>query len=191
MTSSYHPEHPHQPHDPPDYGLRYCPRCAGSLEQRREAAGEPLFPACASCGFIYYFDPKLAAGVIPLIGRKIGLIRRAIEPGYGLWTFPAGYVNRGEKVEEAAVRETLEEACLEVSLERLVGVYSYTGRPVVIIVYAGLVTGGALGCGSEALEAVEFGVDEIPWDELAFPSVRDGLRDYIGALGQESRFSTL
>jgi len=111
----------------------------------------------------------------------VGLIRRAIEPGYGLWTFPAGYVNRGEKVEEAAVRETREEACLEVRLEGLVGVYSYSGRPVVIIVYAGEAVGGSLGCGAEALEAQTFSLEDIPWEELAFPSVRDGLRDFIRA----------
>ena len=178
MASPYHPSSPHSPHDPPDYGLRYCPRCAGPLEDRREAEGEPPFPTCGACGFIYYFDPKLAAGVIPLIDGRIGLIRRSIEPGYGLWTFPAGYVNRGERVEEAAIREAREEACLEVRVEGLVGVYSYPGRPVVIVVYAGIATGGSLGCVAEALEARAFSPDEIPWSELAFPSVRDGLRDY-------------
>ena len=169
----------HDPHDPPDYGLKHCPRCAGPLEGRREADGEPTFPTCVACGFIYYFDPKLAAGVIPRIGDRVGLIRRAIEPGYGLWTFPAGYVNCGERVEEAAIRETREEACLDVRIDRLVGVYSYTGRPVVIVVYEGIVTGGALGCGEEAIEARAFARGEIPWGELAFASVRDGLRDFI------------
>lgn len=181
MTPSHDPSRLHDPHAPPDYGLRFCPRCAGPLAGRREAAGEPAFPTCTACGFIYYYDPKLAAGVIPEIGGRIGLIRRGIEPGLGLWTFPAGYVNRGEKVEEAAVRETFEEACVGVSLERLVGVYSYTGRPVVIVVYAGTVTSGAIACGAEALEAREFSTDEIPWSELAFPSVRDGLQDYLRA----------
>ena len=179
MIPIHDPTVRHDPHDPPDYGLRHCPRCAGPLEGKREAEGEPAFPTCASCGFIFYFDPKLAAGVIPRVDGKIGLIRRSIEPGYGLWTFPAGYVNRGEKVEAAAVRETLEEACLEVRIERLVGVYSYTGRPVVIVVYAGEATGGALGCGAEALEARAFAPAELPWGELAFPSVTDGLRDYL------------
>ena len=169
----------HDPHRPPDYGLRFCPKCGGGLEPRMEAEGEPAFPTCAVCSFIYYFDPKLAAGVIPRIGDRIGLIRRGIEPGLGLWTFPAGYVNRGEKVEEAAMRETLEESCLEVRLDGLVGVYSYTGRPVVIIVYAGEVVGGSLACGAEATEARAFGRGEIPWDELAFQSVRDGLRDFL------------
>jgi ADP-ribose pyrophosphatase YjhB (NUDIX family) len=178
VPSTYHPSIPHSPHDPPDYGLKFCPRCAGSLEGRREAEGEPVFPTCGSCGFIYYFDPKLAAGVIPIIGDRVGLIRRSIEPGYGLWTFPAGYVNRGERVEDAAVRETREEACLEVELDRLVGVYSYPGRPVVIIVYAGIVVGGSLACGMEALEAEAFRHEDIPWDKLAFQSVRDGLRDF-------------
>jgi ADP-ribose pyrophosphatase YjhB (NUDIX family) len=178
-VSLHDPSHPHDPRDPPDYGLRFCPRCAGPLAGQSEAEGEPRFPTCAACGFIYYYDPKLAAGVIPEIEGRIGLIRRAIEPGLGLWTFPAGYVNRGEKVEQAAIRETLEEACIEVSLRRLVGVYSYTGRPVVIVVYAGEVTSGCLGCGVEALEARTFAPDEIPWDDLAFPSVREGLRDFL------------
>src|SRR5437867_3203056 len=153
MSSPHDPAHLHDPRDPPDYGLRYCPKCAGPLAGRQEAAGEPELPTCQSCGFIYYYDAQPAAGVIPSIGGKVGLIRRGIEPGLGLWTFPAGYVNRGEKVEEAAVRETLEEACVEVRVERLVGVYSYTGRPVVIVVYSGEATGGRTGCGAEALEA--------------------------------------
>ncbi len=92
---------------------------------------------------------------------------------------PWGVREPGEKVEAAAVRETLEEACLEVRIERLVGVYSYTGRPVVIVVYAGEATGGALGCGAEALEARAFAPGEIPWGELAFRSVTEGLRDYL------------
>jgi ADP-ribose pyrophosphatase YjhB (NUDIX family) len=186
LGSIHDPSHPHDPHDPPDYGLRFCPKCAGPLAGEREAKGEPPFPTCSACGFIYYFDPKLAAGVIPRIGDRIALIRRAIEPGLGLWTFPAGYVNRGEKVEEAAARETLEEACLDVEIDRLVGVYSYTGRPVVIVVYTGPATGGALGCGVEAAEARAFAPSEIPWDELAFASVRDGLRDFLGLSSREN-----
>jgi 8-oxo-dGTP diphosphatase len=153
---------------------------------RSEADGEPPFPTCTVCGFIYYIDPKLAAGVIPLVGDRIALIRRGIEPGYGRWTFPAGYVNRGERVEEAATRETLEESRLVVRIDRLVGVYSYTGRPVVIVVYVGAAVGGELACGHEAIEARAFRADEIPWNELAFPSVTDSLRDYLG-LGSRSR----
>ena len=179
MSPPHDPSKYHLAHDPPDYGLRFCPKCAGALEGRQESAGEPSFPTCAACGFIYYYDPKLAAGVIPSIDGKIGLIRRGIEPGLGLWTFPAGYVNRGERVEEAAARETFEEACLEVRIEDLIGVYSYAGRPVVIVVYAGAVVGGTLACGAEALETRLFAPEEIPWSALAFPSVRDGLRDYL------------
>ena len=80
------------------------------------------------------------------------LVRRAIEPGYGKWVFPGGYVDRGEEVQAAAVREAREEAGLDVRLDRLINVYSYPGRAPVIIVYAATMIGGCLVCDDEGLE---------------------------------------
>jgi ADP-ribose pyrophosphatase YjhB (NUDIX family) len=110
----------------------------------------------------------------------IVLVRRAIEPGYGRWVFPGGYVDRGEEVQAAAVREAREEAGLEIRLDRLINVYSYPGKAPVIVVYAATMTGGCLACDDEGLEVRFFAPDEIPWDELAFQSTHDGLRELLG-----------
>lgn len=106
------------------------------------------------------------------------MVRRAINPGRGLWVYPGGYMDQGETVEEAAIRETLEEVNLKVRLTGLVGVYSYRS-PVVVIVYASEVTGGELRIDKESMEAGWFAESEIPWDQLAFPSTRDALSDFF------------
>src|SRR5262249_45981838 len=110
---------------------------------------------------------------------RIVLVRRAIEPGYGKWVFPGGYVDRGERVIDAAIREAREEAGLEIRLERLVNVYSYTDRAPVIIVYHASLTGGCLGCNDEGLEARFFEFGEVPWDDLAFRSTREALTEFF------------
>jgi ADP-ribose pyrophosphatase YjhB (NUDIX family) len=139
---------------------------------------EPERPVCGDCGFIVYLDPKVAVGTLGTLNGKVILLRRSIEPAYGQWVFPGGYVNRGETLEEAAIRETNEEVNLDVKIERLINAYSYPGRPVVLVTYAVSVTGGELSPGDEALEVATFAPKDIPWKELAFPSTRDALREY-------------
>ncbi|HEV8662753.1 MAG TPA: NUDIX hydrolase [Candidatus Methylomirabilis sp.] len=163
--------------------FRFCPRCGAGLAPRRLKAGEPERLACAGCGFIFFFDPKLAAGTICPLDGGIVLVRRSIEPGYGKWVLPGGYVDRGEAVAAAAIRETREEASLEVAVRELVNVYSYPDNPVVVVVYLVQVLGGELRAGDEALEARIFPPGAIPWDELAFPSTAEALRDYLGRFG--------
>ena len=92
---------------------------------------------------------------------------------------PGGFMDRGERVEDAAIRETWEEVNLEVTIDRLLNVYSYTGYPVVVVVYLVRVVGGQLRAMDETLEAATFAPAEIPWDELAFDSTRDALREYM------------
>jgi len=167
--------HPH--HEP---AIAFCPVCGGRLESRLLRAGEPERLVCSGCGFVFYLDPKVAVGTIIRDDRgHIVLVRRAIEPGYGKWVFPGGYVDRGEEVKVAALREALEETGLEIRLDRLINVYSYPGRAPVIIVYAATMTGGCLGCDEEGLEARFFAPEAIPWDDLAFRSTQEALREFL------------
>jgi 8-oxo-dGTP diphosphatase len=170
------------PHDSPAY--RYCPVCGGQLESRVLKTTEPKRLVCDTCGFVFYLDPKLAVGTIITDDEgRIVLVRRAIEPGYGKWVFPGGYVDRGEEVQLAAVREAREECGLEVRIERLLNIYSYPGRAPVIVVYTARMTGGCLACDEEGLEAKFFEKSAIPWDELAFSSTREALREFVGLRG--------
>ncbi|MBM3942427.1 MAG: NUDIX hydrolase [SAR202 cluster bacterium] len=150
-------------------GDKFCMACATPLEAR-ETAGR-LRPVCPSCGRVVYYDPKIAATAIVPRQGKVLLIRRAGEVGYGLWSMPGGYVDRGEEVEAAAVREAWEETGLEVAVDRLVGVFSEAGHPVIVAAYAVHETGGELKAGPEALDVGFFSPEELP--PLAFP--RDAL----------------
>ena len=119
------------------------------------------------------------AGTIFMLDGGIALLKRGVEPALGKWVFPGGYVDRGESVREAAVRETKEESQLEVKLGPLLNVYTYPRSPNVIIVYTAEVISGKLAAADESLEARIFTPNEIPWDDLAFESTRDALKDYI------------
>jgi 8-oxo-dGTP diphosphatase len=164
-------------HDAP---FRFCPPCGGPLESQLLKDGDPPRLVCGTCGFIFYLDPKLAVGTVIVDDRgRIVLVKRAIEPGYGKWVFPGGYVDRGEEVRRAAVREALEETGLEVRLGRLINIYSYTGRTPVIVVYAATLLGGVLACDDEGLEAKFFDPADIPWDELAFRSTHEALLEFL------------
>jgi ADP-ribose pyrophosphatase YjhB (NUDIX family) len=163
-----------------DLVYRFCPSCGGPLDNRRVKSTEPERPVCTACGFVIYLDPKVAVGtIIRTADEQLVLVRRAIEPGYGLWVFPGGYVDRGETVTGAAIREAREESGLDVHIDGLVNIYSYGGRAPIIIVYAATVVGGELCGDDECLEARLFSANSIPWDSLAFRSTTDALRDYF------------
>jgi 8-oxo-dGTP diphosphatase len=162
--------------------FRFCPVCGQPLEPRVLKLGEPMRLVCtsAACGFVFYLDPKVAVGtIIRMPDDRIVLVKRAIEPGYGLWVFPGGYVDRGEDVRLAAVREAREEAGIEVRLEALVGIYSYPGSTPVVIVYRATWTGGELAVDDENSEIRTFAAADLPWNEMAFRSTREALRDYL------------
>jgi 8-oxo-dGTP diphosphatase len=164
----------------PDTGQGYCLRCGTPLELRRQEDRDR--PTCPACGFIHYLDPKIAVAVILGDDHGVLLGRRCVDPSSGRWSFPAGYVNRGEVLEDAAAREVLEEFGVAVRLTGLIGVYSEPGEAVVLVVYAGEVESGKLHPdGREVSELQLFRLDALP-DDLAFPHDRQVLADWKRAL---------
>jgi len=164
---------------PPTDVFRFCPKCGMGLETRTLKAGDPPRLVCSACDFIFYLDPKVAACTISIVDGGIVLLRRGIDPQWGRWVFPGGFVDRGETVQDAAMRETFEEVSLRVSLTGILDVYSFPGSEVVVIVFAADVVGGALSAGDEAEDVKAFPPEQIPWDDLAFESTRAALKDYI------------
>jgi ADP-ribose pyrophosphatase YjhB (NUDIX family) len=157
-------------------GARFCPRCA--------AAAMVVFPrslTCSSCDYVAIWSPEPVAAAIPRdADGRIWLLRRAHHEGAGRWSFPGGFVELGETVEDAARRETREEMEIEVDLGPLVGLYSRAEDRVVLAVFEAR----ALGIPRETDEASEvraFAPDELPWDELAFWSTTQALRDALAA----------
>ncbi len=140
--------------------VAFCPGCGTSLAG---ASGDP--PACPRCGRVQWRDPKVAAGVLVARAGRVLLVRRNHEPGFGLWSFPSGYVDRGEVVEEAAAREVAEETGLAVRITGLRGVLSRAGDPVVFVIYEGEAEGEPAP-GPEALAVGFFDPAELP--PLAF-----------------------
>ena len=161
--------------------MKYCPRCAAELVAKFVHGRHR--PTCPECGLVQYLGPKVAVGCILTLDDKLIFNRRTIEPGRGLWTFPSGYVDLGEDVCAAAVREAREETGMEVQLDRLVGVYGNSDRSVVFVVYAGSVLRGQLSAGDEADAIGLFSEHDLP--DLAFEHDRDILADWSN--GRSSR----
>lgn len=166
--------------------LNYCVECGGALSEKWVAAESRNRLVCTNCGYIHYQNPKVVAATLPVIEGKVLLIRRGIEPAFGAWSYPAGYVEMGETVEEAAQRETREETYLEVRLARLLNVYSRRQAGVVVVAYLAEAVSGEPRPGAEVLDVGLFAPDEIPWTDLAFPTVTAALRDWLDALRQQS-----
>lgn len=158
---------------------RFCPRCGHGLEPRVVRKGEEARPACSACGFVLYLDPKLAACTVFMHDGGIVLLRRASPPQKGKWVFPGGFVNRGEPVDAAAIREAREEVNLKVGLTGILDVYSFAGEETAVVVYAAHVLSGKLEARAESAEVRAFPPEALPWDELAFQSTRAALRDYL------------
>jgi ADP-ribose pyrophosphatase YjhB (NUDIX family) len=159
--------------------FRFCPSCGGRLVLREIKAGEPERLVCSGCGFVFYQGPKLVAGALFELDGGVVLVQRDIEPGYGKWTFPGGFVERGERAEVAAEREVLEETGLEIEAGEIVGLYSYEHQVPVIAAFSGRVTGGRMEPLDETMDVRVFSRDALPWSELAFPSTEHALKDYL------------
>jgi len=167
--------------------IEYCPRCgAADWETRVPRADDKPRQCCRPCGYVHYVGPVLAAGIILRDGDRYCLVRRAHEPGKGLWSFPGGFVDLDEEPQAAAIREALEETGYPAEIDALIGLYTSVGpagKRVAIAVYSGHVVGGADAppdARSEEVAAIRwFGASDIPWDEFAFESTARALRLYV------------
>jgi len=139
---------------------RFCLWCASPLEDRVIDGRD--FRACPDCHFVEYVDPKVAVATIIPWRDGILLGKRSISPGKGEWSFPSGYVNRGEALEEAAAREVWEEVSLRVRINRLVGVYSQAGRAVILVVYGAEIIEGEPIAADEMSEVAAFPPEQLP-----------------------------
>ena len=155
--------------------MNFCSNCGAETSRRVPEGDNRPRDLCEDCGTIHYQNPKIIAGCVVLQGNKVLLCKRAIEPRYGLWTLPAGFMENGETVVQAALRETWEEARASPKLDQLYVVTSIPTISQVYMLYLAFLTDGNYGSGPESLETQLFSIDEIPWDQLAFHTVRDTL----------------
>jgi 8-oxo-dGTP diphosphatase len=162
-----------------DVIYRFCPVCGGNLSHLTLKEQEPQRLVCSRCDFVFYLDPKVVACSIVEMDGRIVLLKRDIEPQKGKWVLPGGYVDRGEEVSAAAIRETEEECGLRTRIKRILGVYSYPGRPAVVVVYVAEYLSGDLVAADESQEAGLYLKEDLPWEQLAFQSTVDALKDYL------------
>ncbi|MCI4643990.1 MAG: NUDIX domain-containing protein [Hyphomonadaceae bacterium] len=140
---------------------------------------------CKHCSFIDYQNPKIVAGSVVLSGEQILLCRRAIEPRRGFWTLPAGFMELGESVEEAAAREAMEEACAKIEIRRTLSIYSVPRIGQVQVMFIADLASD-IAAGPESEEVALFDWADIPWAELAFPTVVWALTHYAETRGREN-----
>lgn len=138
---------------------------------------------CATCGFVNYVNPKIVVGSVAVWDGKILLCKRAIEPRRGFWTLPAGFMEEGETVEAGALREAREEACADLIIDGLLAVYSVPRISQVQLMFRARLADGAFCAGPESEAVALYAYEDIPWGELAFPTVTWALKDYQAFLG--------
>ncbi|HMJ13777.1 MAG TPA: NUDIX hydrolase [Polyangiaceae bacterium] len=140
---------------------------------------------CADCGFIHYENPKVVVGSLCTHEDKILLCRRAIEPRLGYWTLPAGFLELGETTIDGAKREAREEACAAIDIYALLAVYNIPRISQVQLIYLARLEGGRAAAGPESQEVGLFAWDDIPWQDIAFPSVHWALHHYRDVRGEK------
>lgn len=158
---------------------RFCSQCGTQLTQIIPPEDNRLRDACGRCGAIHYQNPRNVVGVLPVLGDKILLCRRAIEPRYNTWTLPAGFMELGETTAQGAMRETQEEAGAQIELGPLYTVIDVPHAEQVHFFYLAKVLSPELYPGPESLEAAFFSIEDIPWENLSFRTVITTLEHYL------------
>jgi ADP-ribose pyrophosphatase YjhB (NUDIX family) len=159
--------------------MNFCSTCGARVEYRVPPGDTLPRYVCPACGAIHYQNPKIVVGCIPEWEDRVLLCRRAIEPRYGYWTLPAGFMENGETTFQAALRETMEEACARVELGPLYTVYNLPHVNQVYLMFRARLLDLDFRPGEESLEVKLFAEPEVPWKELAFRTIHATLRDYF------------
>lgn len=160
--------------------MKFCSQCATPVIQKIPEGDNRVRFVCPQCEMVHYQNPKVVTGCLVTYQDKVLLCRRAIEPRYGLWTVPAGFMENAETLEAAARRETLEEAETTVEQIQLYAIFSLANISQVYVLFKGMMQEPIqFGAGVESLEVRLFSEDEIPWDNLAFPIVHKVLQYYF------------
>ena len=159
--------------------MKFCSDCGNPVKQEIPTGDNRPRHVCINCKTIHYQNPKIVAGTLPVYKGKILLCKRAIEPRLGFWTLPAGFMENQETTSEAALRETWEEAEAEVKLDGLYTVMDIPHIDQVHIFFRATIIDGKFGVGDESLETKLFSPEEIPWNEISFPTVFQTLKQYL------------
>jgi ADP-ribose pyrophosphatase YjhB (NUDIX family) len=167
--------------------IRFCALCGSEMRIRTVLPDHKRFKVCNRCGFVHFPGPKLVAGCLVIDAGRVLLLRRGIEPQVGKWTFPGGYVDFGETPAQAALRETREEVGMEVELGRTLGVYADPVHPIAaVVVYMAKPGIEEASVTDEATEVSFFAPSGIPWEEIAFPTTRAALDDWLAEVGNDA-----
>ncbi len=159
--------------------MKFCPDCGQPVERRIPAGDNLPRAVCTACGAIHYENPRVVVGCVPEWEGRILLCRRAILPRRGFWTVPAGFMENGESLQGAAARETLEEAQARVEIGSLLAISHVLHAAQVHVTFRARLLDGRFGVGAESLEAGLYDEAQIPWPEIAFPSITFALRSYF------------
>jgi ADP-ribose pyrophosphatase YjhB (NUDIX family) len=160
--------------------MKFCSECGAAVVLRIPEGEDRTRHVCDSCGTVHYQNPKLVVGCVPeLPDGRLLICKRAIEPRVGYWTIPAGFMENGETLQQAAARESLEEACAEVEIGSLLTVVHVTAAHQVHVFFRAHLLSERVGAGPESLDVRIIQPDEIPWAEIAFPSTEFTLQRYL------------
>ena len=159
--------------------MKFCSACGQPVEFRIPEGDTLPRHVCPACGTVHYVNPRIVVGCVPEAGSRILLCRRAIDPRYGYWTVPAGFMENGETLAQGAARETQEEALAQVEVRDLLAIVDVTHARQVHMMFRATLLDGRYGVGLESLEVELFEPRDIPWDLIAFPSVRFALERFL------------
>jgi ADP-ribose pyrophosphatase YjhB (NUDIX family) len=159
--------------------LKFCSHCGQPVEHKVPQGDHLPRHVCTSCGVVHYQNPKIVAGCVPEYDGRILLCRRAIEPRLGYWTIPAGFMENGETIQDAARRESVEEAMAEVEVGSLLAVVHVLHADQVHVMFRARLLQPEFGAGPESLEVGLYEEGEIPWQDIAFRSVDFALKRYL------------